>query len=82
MNYEENFENQTGEQSNVDEHIENISTSDLKKININLEETNSESLDYKKLPLPKLRNIVAEKGLTVDTSKLKKHELLKLLECE
>lgn len=82
LNYEENFENQTGEQSNVDEHIENISTSDLKKININLEETNSESLDYKKLPLPKLRNIVAEKGLTVDTSKLKKHELLKLLECE
>lgn len=76
LNYEENFENQTGEQ------VENISTSDLKKINITLEETNSESLDYKKLPLPKLRNIVAEKGLTVDTSKLKKHELLKLLDCE
>lgn len=82
LNYEENFENQTGEQSNTDEQVENISTSDLKKINITLEETNSESLDYKKLPLPKLRNIVAEKGLTVDTSKLKKHELLKLLECE
>ena len=82
LNYEENFENQPGEQSNTDEHVENISTFDLKKININLEETNSESLDYKKLPLPKLRNIVAEKGLTLDTSKLKKHELLKLLECE
>jgi hypothetical protein len=82
LNYEENFESQPGEQGNTDEHVENISTSDLKKININLEETNSESLDYKKLPLPKLRNIVAEKGLTLDTSKLKKHELLKLLECE
>lgn len=82
LNYEENFDNQPGDQSNTDEHVENISTSDLKKINITLEETNSECLDYKKLPLPKLRNIVAEKGLTVDTSKLKKNELLKLLECE
>ena len=82
LNYEDNFDNQPGEQSNTDELVENMSTSDLKKINITLEETNSESLDYKKLPLPKLRNIVAEKGLTVDTSKLKKHELLKLLECE
>ena len=82
LNYEENFDNQHGEQSNTDELVENMSTSDLKKINITLEETNSESLDYKKLPLPKLRNIVAEKGLTLDTSKLKKHELLKLLECE
>jgi len=82
LNYEENFDNQPSDQSNTDEHVENISTSDLKKINITLEETNSECLDYKKLPLPKLRNIVAEKGLTVDTSKLKKNELLKLLECE
>lgn len=82
LNYEENFDNQHGEQINTDELVENISTSDFKKINITLEETNSESLDYKKLPLPKLRNIVAEKGLTLDTSKLKKHELLKLLECE
>jgi len=82
LNYEENFENQPGEQGNTEQYVENISSSDLKKININLEETNSESLDYKKLPLLKLRNIVAEKGLTLDTSKLKKHELLKLLECE
>lgn len=82
LNYEENLEKQPGEQNNTDEHVENISTSDLKKINITLEETNSESLDYKKLPLPKLRNIAAERGLTLDTSKLKKHELLKLLECE
>ena len=82
LNYEENFKSQPGEQGNTDEQVENISTSDLKKINITLEETNSESLDYKKLPLPKLRNIVAEKGLTLDTSKLKKHELLKLLGVE
>jgi hypothetical protein len=53
-----------------------ISASDLKTININLEES---QLDYKKLPLPKLRSIVAEKGLSADASKLKKNEILKLL---
>lgn len=56
----------------------NISPSDLKTISINLEE----SLDYKKLSLPKLRSIVSEKGLSSDTSKLKKNELLKLLGAE
>jgi len=60
-----------------------INISDLKKININLEETN-EKIDYKKLQLPKLRSIVLEKGLinANDASKLKKGELLKLLGIE
>jgi hypothetical protein len=56
----------------------NISSSDFKTISINLEE----SLDYKKLSLPKLRSIVSEKGLSADSSKLKKNELLKLLGAE
>ena len=43
---------------------------------------NVEVLDYKKLSLNKLRSIVTEKGLVTDASKLKKHELLKLLEVE
>ena len=64
----------------------NISASDLKTININLEEGGEEhgveSVDYKKLPLPKLRNIVTEKGLAADAAKMKKNELLKLLESE
>jgi hypothetical protein len=34
------------------------------------------------LTLPKLRNIVTEKGLSKDSSKLKKQELLKLLGVE
>ena len=55
-----------------------FSATDLKTINIHLDE----SLDYKKLPLPKLRTIVSEKGLATDTTKLKKNELLKLLEIE
>jgi hypothetical protein len=55
---------------------------DLKSINITLEETKHESLDYKKMGLPKLRSVVTEKGLTSDASKLKKNELLKLLGIE
>jgi hypothetical protein len=62
-------------------HI-NISASDLKTININLDEIHTDSVDYKKLPLPKLRSIVTDKGLADDASKLKKPELLKLLEAD
>ena len=57
-------------------------TSDFKTISINLEESHADSLDYKKLSLPKLRSIVSEKGLSSDSSKLKKNELLKLLGAE
>lgn len=58
----------------------NISASDLKTINISLEEPPLlETVDYKKLPLPKLRTIVAERGLAEDAAKMKKNELLKLL---
>jgi hypothetical protein len=59
-----------------------IKSSDFKSINVNLEEPSKESIDYKKLPLPKLRSIVSEKGLATDTSKMKKQELFKLLESE
>jgi hypothetical protein len=61
--------------------IFDISSTNLKTININLEE-HVESIDYKKVTLAKLRSIVAEKGLTNDASKLKKNELLKLLGVE
>jgi len=59
-----------------------IKTMDLKSININLEETKNESMDYKKMSLPKLRSIVTEKGLSTDATKLKKNELLKLIGIE
>jgi hypothetical protein len=61
---------------------------DLKTISIHVDgqidegvsgETNNEMIDYKKLNLPKLRSIAMEKGLE-DTSKLKKQELIELLE--
>ena len=61
---------------------ESLNISDLKTISINLEDHHPDSLDYKKLSLPKLRSIVSEKGLATDASKLKKNELLKLLGAE
>lgn len=60
-----------------------ISLFDLKSINMSsLEEESKESIDFKKLSIPKLRSIVSERGLSIDVSKLKKNELLKLLEVE
>lgn len=62
------------------------SASDLKTISINLgeEQPHEDNIDYKKLQLAKLRSIVVEKGLTsnAEATKLKKHELLKLLGAE
>jgi len=61
---------------------DNIS-SDLKTISIiDLEETNKKPTDYKKMSLNKLREVVIEKGIVPDASKLKKNELLKLLGVE
>ena len=73
-----NSELLTAEEKNED----NLLTTDFKTININLEESNNESIDYKKLSLTKLRSIVSEKGLSLDSSKLKKQDLLKLLGVE
>jgi hypothetical protein len=61
-----------------------ISNLNLKSINIsNLEENkNSDIIDYKKFTLSRLRNVVIEKELVSESSKLKKNELLKLLGVE
>jgi hypothetical protein len=61
-----------------------LSTSELKTISINLGDDLEDTIDYKKLQLPKLRSIAVEKGLASnsDASKMKKPELLKLLGAE
>lgn len=41
-----------------------------------------ENVDYKKLTLQKLRSMVVEKGIVQDASKLKKTDILKMLEVE
>ena len=59
-----------------------LNTIDFKQISISgLEKdvNDNESMDYKKLSLNKLKAVVVEKGLTKDSSKLKKNELLNLL---
>ena len=43
---------------------------------------NIDILDYKKLSLNRLRSIVTEKGIVTDATKLKKPDILKLLEVE
>jgi hypothetical protein len=59
---------------------------DLKSINISdlseLDDLHASKFDYKKMSLNKLREIVVSKGLIADASKLKKHDILKLLEVE
>jgi len=93
-----NVDGENVEELNNEKHLvnsvnlENINSNNhTKNIFIDIENldgsnTNNEAteLDYKKLQLPKLRNIVVEKGLTnhTDASKMKKHDLLKLLGLE
>ena len=70
-----NISSNDNDNENEEEEIESEDVSDVNIKNV-------EVLDYKKLSLNKLRSIVTEKGVVTDASKLKKHELLKLLEVE
>lgn len=65
------------------QNLEDIDLS-LKTISIDCDNvaTNKTKDDYKKMSLNKLREVVMEKGLIADSSKLKKNELLKLLGAE
>ena len=68
--------------------ISEINESDKNKITDNLKSLKMIDIDietetdYKKMSLGKLRNIVSEKGLVTDASKMKKSDLLKLLSVE
>jgi hypothetical protein len=48
-------------------------------LNTNTVETD-DAREYKKMPLQKLKEIAVAKGLVADASKLKKHDLLKIIE--
>jgi hypothetical protein len=75
INLEEQSSVITQEQKNV---LKTISITSLEDDGIRIVET----LDYKKMSLPKLKQVVVEKKLAADASKLKKHDLLKLLGVE
>jgi hypothetical protein len=77
--------NETFDFDNLEENKNELSItsnelSDLKQII--LEPDNDETqkkIDYKNLPLHKLKEIVTEKKINVDVKKLKKNEILKIL---
>jgi len=60
------------------DHSDETLTTDLQSSVKDLEEPNKKS-DYKKMSITKLREIVVEKGIFTDASKLKKGDILKLL---
>ena len=67
------------------EEVDNLKVSKLEEVN-NLEENESNDSDstnkdvYKKMTVPALKALVIQKGLTTETSKLKKNDLIDLLE--
>ena len=68
-----------------DEHV--VEDNTFLKTNVNLNGDleiigDNHKTDYKKLTINKLKEIVVNKGITNDVSKLKKNDLLKLLEDE
>jgi hypothetical protein len=74
-----NFTNNEHEHEHEHEQMDELLTSDLKTISItDLEEPNKKQ-DYKKMPINKLREVVVEKGIIAEASKLKKQDILKLL---
>lgn len=73
---------ETKETDDNNNFLNNISIKELGTGNVHLEEMDDVHLqksEYKKMALNKLRELVVNKGLVVDSSKLKKNELLKLL---
>lgn len=76
------------ELANLDEivlgetNVERIKTPETTPATISSVKNLNVVFDYKKASLSKLREIVEQKGLSNDTSKLKKQELLKMLEID
>ena len=65
-----------------DTNVERVKTPEATPVNPSSVKNLNVVFDYKKASLGKLREIVEQKGLSSDTSKLKKQELLKMLEID
>ena len=65
-----------------DTNVERVKTPEATPANSSSVKNLNVVFDYKKASLGKLREIVEQKGLSSDTSKLKKQELLKMLEID
>ena len=82
INISEDFDinNEITEISEITEQKEEPDLSNIKDLKmIDIDTDIDTETDYKKMSLGKLRQIVSEKGLATDVSKIKKNELLKLL---
>jgi hypothetical protein len=81
----ESESNDDEKKAELESNLELNENSNLRSIKISTLEEDKKSqevIDYKKLSLIKLKSIVVERGLVQDSSKLKKPELLKLLNVE
>lgn len=76
---EDDVDHQKDDDENTKTNSSIINLDDLKSIDISNLETPT-AVEYKKLSVAKLRSIAQEKGLIDDASKLKKPELIELLE--
>jgi len=65
--------------NNENIHFELIHDNDNDTINTINTTDNHSKQEYKKMPLNKLREVIVEKGLLQDASKLKKNDILKML---
>jgi len=85
LNLEEDVTQSINYDLNVDQsldHSDELLVQDLQAISISdLEEPNKKP-EYKKMSLSKLKEVVVEKGVVTDASKLKKNDILKLLGVE
>jgi hypothetical protein len=76
-------ETELHEEPNLDLNITDGSISFLKNVNMSdlgeNDELHTVKTDYKRMSLNKLREVVVSKGVVSDATKLKKHELLKIL---
>lgn len=85
-NVQEELDDDNLEEINLNtEEVDNLKVSKLEEVN-NLEENESNDSDstnkdvYKKMTVPALKALVIQKGLTTETNKLKKNDLIDLLE--
>jgi len=87
-NMMDDFNEDTGMQdvvvNNIDIHVEKLSTDDVHLDEVSVASSTTDSKHhlyvYKKMTLPVLKAFVIEKGLISDPSKLKKQELLDLIQ--
>ena len=78
----DNLEELEEETISLDDEVEvdEVEVEDVSPIDIELDDSLEQSVDYKKMDISYLRTMVITRGLATDTKKMKKGDLIKLLE--